>query len=113
MIAAAPQFVTDIAIVVGALIATSTFVGIVSRWSLTRWVWRRLVTEPGDARFARRAGLAVGPLIEGVRAAAKAQHDEQNLKIDEIRRTTKQGFESVHERMDAHHPPVPDKETPQ
>lgn len=89
----APRVVADIGIVIGSVLAIITLIGVVTRWRLTRWVWRQLVVEPGDERFARRATLAVKPLIDGVREAAKAQHDEQNEAIE-------QGFKSVHHRLD-------------
>lgn len=90
---AAPRVVADIGIVIGSTLAIITLVGIVTRWRLTRWVWRQLVVEPGDERFSRRSTLAVKPMIDGVREAAKAQHDEQNEAIE-------QGFRSVHHRLD-------------
>lgn len=69
---------------------TAVPVAISAAWSRTptgkafRWVWKRLVTEPADQRFGRRVGLTVAPLIDDVKAKAKTQHDEQNVKLDAI-----------------------------
>lgn len=56
----------------------------------------RIVRRRRDARraeFAASVAGVVGPMIDESRAAALAQHDQQNNAIE-------QGFMSVHERID-------------
>lgn len=43
------------------------------------WVWRQLVAAP-LARWLQ--STVVRPMVDEVRAASKAQHDEQNAKLD-------------------------------
>jgi hypothetical protein len=79
-----------------------------------RWVWRQLwrdskgVTRGPWTRATARVtawltGLieaVVGPMIQGVRETAKAQHDEQNDKIDAVATTVTEGLDRVAERLD-------------
>lgn len=63
----------------------SLFVGaLVALWRSplakpVRWVWAQLVTLPRSRRRAAEIAAAVRPMVDEIKAASKAQHDEQNV----------------------------------
>lgn len=79
-----------------------------------RWVWRQMwrdnkgVTRGPWTRATARVTAwltslieaVVGPMIQTVRDTAKAQHDEQNEKIDAVATTVTEGLDRVAERLD-------------
>ena len=83
---------TDIMLVLGVFVALTAFYR--SPWGKPiRYVIDKLFVEPRAERRRADITAVVAPLIEGARAAALAQHDEQNNAIE-------QGFQSVHKRID-------------
>lgn len=83
---------TDIALVLGLFVALTAFYR--SPWGKPfRFVVDKLFTEPRADRRRADITAVVAPLIDSAKAAALAQHDEQNNAIE-------QGFQSVHQRMD-------------
>lgn len=79
-----------------------------------RWFWRQLwrdatgVSRGPIVRLLERRAVwmtsviteTVGPMIDTVRENAKAQHDEQNEKIDAQLITMTERFDAVTERLD-------------
>lgn len=82
MLATVPEQISAWA---GALLAVSAAFKRTWPGRFLRWLWHRNITQPADERFARRVGSTVAPLIDGVKAAARIQHDEQNERLDAIR----------------------------
>lgn len=83
---------TDIMLVLGVFVALTAFYR--SPWGRPlRFVIDKLFVEPRAERMRADITAVVGPLIDSAKAAALAQHDEQNNAIE-------QGFKSVHDRID-------------
>lgn len=49
-----------------------------------RWLWHRNITQPLKSASKTLIRDTVGPLVDDVKANAKAQHDEQNQKLAAI-----------------------------
>ncbi len=83
---------TDVMLVLGVFVALTAFYR--SPWGRPlRFVIDKLFVEPRAERRRADITAVVGPLIDSAKAAALAQHDEQNNAIE-------QGFKSVHDRID-------------
>lgn len=83
---------TDVMLVLGVFVALTAFYR--SPWGRPlRFVIDKLFVEPRAERMRADITAVVGPLIDSAKAAALAQHDEQNNAIE-------QGFKSVHDRID-------------
>lgn len=83
---------TDVMLVLGVFVALTAFYR--SPWGRPlRFVIDKLFVEPRAERWRAHITAVVGPLIDSAKAAALAQHDEQNNAIE-------QGFKSVHDRID-------------
>lgn len=83
---------TDVMLVLGVFVALTAFHR--SPWGRPlRFVIDKLFVEPRAERMRADITAVVGPLIDSAKAAALAQHDEQNNAIE-------QGFKSVHDRID-------------
>ena len=83
---------TDMMLVLGVFVALTAFYR--SPWGRPlRFVIDKLFVEPRAERMRADITAVVGPLIDSAKAAALAQHDEQNNAIE-------QGFKSVHDRID-------------
>ena len=83
---------TDVMLVLGVFVALTAFYR--SPWGRPlRFVIDKLFVEPRAERTRADITAVVGPLIDSAKAAALAQHDEQNNAIE-------QGFKSVHDRID-------------
>lgn len=75
-------------------------------WSKTpvgkfvRWLWRRNVSDPAGQWARHQIEATVNPMLESVKAevmaASRAQHDEQNEKLD--RAAAQRAM--IHERLD-------------
>lgn len=81
----------DLQTVAGYVVAVGAIFGAAWKAGVGRAVKRR--RDRIRAEFLADVAGVVAPMIDGSRAAAKAQHDEQNNAIE-------QGFMSVHKRID-------------
>lgn len=101
---------TDVMLVLGVFVALTAFYR--SPWGRPlRFVIDKLFVEPRAERMRADITAVVGPLIDSAKAAAKAQHDEQNnaieqlgislhARIDHLDERVGQGFDQIDQRLD-------------
>ncbi len=76
------------------------FLALVALWrspagTPIRFVWRRLVTEPRSEARTAEIGRAMRPLVDELRAAAKAEHEAQNVILHEHAERLDRGADAI------------------
>lgn len=60
-----------------------------------RFVWQQLVTAPRQQRQAAALESAMRPMVEELKAASRAQHDEQNAMLREHSERLDRGADAI------------------
>ena len=100
VMAEVPQMLIDGAWVAGFVVSGLAAITAVSKLKAVRWLWRKVVADPVSGFFARTVSGEVRPMIDEVKAASKAQHDEQNQRMDASDQRQNVRIEGIHHRLD-------------
>lgn len=91
---------SDLVWLVGAALTLAALWSKTPVGKFVRWLWRRNVSDPAGQWARHQIEATVNPMLESVKAevmaASRAQHDEQNEKLD--RAAAQRAL--IHERLD-------------
>lgn len=104
LLAEIPQYLIDLGVAAGVIVGVLGAVTQLYKIALVRWVWKWLFLNPWRLLFANPFGGWISRIILGVtapqfhevKANAKAQHDEQNVRLDGIN----ERVDGINERLD-------------
>jgi hypothetical protein len=85
------DFARDIGLFAGAVAAVVTSIGVLTRVRAVRWLWRRVVSQPLDARARLIVGEEVDKRVDPVKAELAAlrkenteQHTAMRDRLDQL-----------------------------